>query len=191
MSAAPYHNDHSTDLATRREERRLIAYIRAGDAAAFERLVKKYSEKMVRFAASQTGSWDAAQDIVQEIFVSIWMRHATWQVNTSLAAYLYKSVVHGVAKHVRSQRSHTSLETLPIQSDTESGTELDEQEIVATAEHTIANLPQQTRTIFLLTREQHLSYSSAAQQLGVSIKTIEKHMSRALTALRKALKDWK
>lgn len=190
---------YSIDLTTRIEEQAIVARVRNSDGAALEEIFRKYAPQLISFAHSYSGSRETAKDIVQDLFLSIWARHEQWEVTTSLRAYLYRAVRNKLRDRVRDSSAERQA-TIDIPSsvidttvhDTTRGPvqELEDSELRIAIQRALSVLPERPKQVFIMSREQRLSYVEISQVLGVSVKTVETHMSRALSALRAALGEW-
>lgn len=181
-------------------ERELVERIRAGDVNAFEELFRSYYASLASFAFAHTESREVAEEIVQDLFLNIWMRHAEWEVTTRLRSYLYVATINRARSFRRNQRVHRTANHLLAReggdgSERESTERSDDavahRELLIAIRTAIAALPERTREVFLLNRDGGLSYREVAMRLGVTVKTVEFHMGRALASLRERLADWR
>lgn len=181
-------------------ERELVERIRAGDVHAFEELFRAYYSSLASFALAHTDSREVAEEIVQDLFLSIWMRRAEWEVTTHLRSYLYVATINRARSFRRSQRVHRAADHVLAReggggSERESPERSDDaaahRELLIAIRAAIASLPERTREVFLLNRDGGLSYREVAIRLGVTVKTVEFHMGRALASLRERLSDWR
>jgi RNA polymerase sigma-70 factor (family 1) len=165
--------------------------IRAGDPSAFETLFHAYYAPLCSFAYRYLGARDLAEEIVQEVFLSIWERRESWDVRTSVRSYLLTSVRNAALSYLRHERvvrrrqaevrdSHESVAASPEACALEA-------ETVVAVRQAIARLPDRCRLVFTLHREQGLTYTEVAEALGISPRTVEVQIGRALKSLRKAL----
>jgi RNA polymerase sigma-70 factor (ECF subfamily) len=180
-------------------ERELVERIRAGDAGAFEELFRAYFAPLASFAYAHSDSREVAEEIVQDLFLNIWERRAVWQVTTHLRSYLYVATLNRVRSFRRSQRVHRAAhDVLARDGHARNAHEALERSDDAIARHeaisairsAVSELPERTREVFLLNRDAGLSYREVAMRLGVTVKTVEFHMGRALASLRERLADW-
>jgi len=174
----------------------LVRRVRLGDERAFEQIFRTYYARLVSFARTGIDSQDLAEETVQEVFLHIWMRRESWVVERSLAAYMFRAVRNRISNARRSLRLETSYNA-DIARETDGGLDepgdgrLREAEIEAALAKALALLPDRARQVFLLSRRQHLTYAEIAEVIGISIKTVEMHMARALSQLRLALGEWR
>ncbi len=183
-------------LALVADDAGLVARIRQGDARALETVFRTYGPGLVVYATRCLGSPDAADDLVQDLFLALWQGRERLDVRESLAVYLYRAArnrVLNVHRHERliQRTSGVLIRELAAEAgdDPTAHTDLVEGEIAAALGRVMAALPPRSREVFLLNRERGLSYSEIAGALGLSIKTVESHMARALRGLRTHLRS--
>ena len=168
-----------------------IAGIRAGDRIAFEQLFRGWYGKLADYAVRITGSPDAAEDVVQTVFVSLWNRREALPDATTLPAYLRRAVRNRALNHLRDSRPSEQLSHL---TDAESAVppvgalDLEASELASALHAAMGDLAPRTREVFALSRVHELTYREIADALGISVKTVETLMGRALRALRAALR---
>lgn len=173
----------------------VIEQIRAGDESAFDALFTTWYGKLQAYAFSVLQNELQAEEVVQTVFCRIWEKRRQWQVHTSMKAYLYGSVYHQCmdglrrAKQVRKYQRHVLQNNNEAQGAPASGkAELKELEIKL--QYALSQLPDQCRAIFQLSRFGGLKYREIAEQLNLSVKTVEAQVSRALKHLRDQLIDF-
>jgi len=172
----------------------VLARLRDGDRDAFEIVFRHFHPGLVGLARRYSDSSDAAEDVVQEVFLSLWRRHADAPAEHGpLTAWLLRSVRNralNVIRHhrvVRSWAERTVREAELPDGPPDPGTEEGISEVERQVREAIAALPERTREIFLLSRDGGRSYRQIAEQLEISVKTVETLMGRALKTLRARL----
>jgi RNA polymerase sigma-70 factor (ECF subfamily) len=172
-------------------DQQLLDLIRTDDRGAFTELYNRYWDKTYAVALHRLEDEHEAEEVVQEVFLSIWQRRATLQLTHTVATYLavavkYKVINH-LAKQHRRQLQHDELTiTSPIIADSTADW-LHEKELRQLLEKTISQLPEKCRIVFLLSRDENKTYAEIAAELNISQKTVEAHMSKALRELRETL----
>ncbi|HZS61609.1 MAG TPA: RNA polymerase sigma-70 factor [Gemmatimonadaceae bacterium] len=165
----------------------LLARVRAGDNRAFEQLFRRYAEPLYDCAYGYVGSRDVAQDVVQQLFVTLWERRRIWQVSGTVATYLYRAVRNGSLNALRSNRRRLAFgERISDVPGIEQ--ELEAADLARAVARIVARLPERCREVFRLNRYHHLTYAEVAEVLNLSVKTVENHMARSLRELRSRLK---
>jgi RNA polymerase sigma-70 factor (ECF subfamily) len=172
-----------------------IARLRAGDPLALEQIFAAYYDMLVRFAFRWTRSMEAAEDIVQDVFVWVWERRASLTVRSSLKSYLFGATHHRlldekahdavVARHA----AHMVMDAAPVPMSVAPDAEVLANELRARTERRIDALPPRTRDVYRLSRDAELSYGEIASTLGISVNTVYVLMGRALKALKAELDD--
>lgn len=168
--------------------------LKEGDITAFEMFFKTYYQPLCNYAYSFIQDRDEAEEIVQSAFLSVWEKRDSLDIKISLKSYLYTMVRNtslNVIKHEKikqkyvgqalafNERSHEGVAQSVLSS------ELEER-----IHKAMQILPEQCRIVFKLSRFEELKYSEIAEHLGISIKTVENHMGKALKIMREQLKDY-
>lgn len=165
--------------------------IRAGDAVAFEALFRAYHAPLCAFAFRYLRARDLAEEIVQEVFLFVWERRETWDVRTSVKNYLFTAIRNAALSYLRHERVVRRREAETVElfggPSASADAEVGAAETLAAVQRAVGRLPERCRLVFTLQREQGLTYSEVAEVLGISPKTVEVQMGRALKSLRKAL----
>ena len=159
----------------------------------FELLFKRYHKVLCSHAARFVYSEAVAQDIVSEVFCKLWKSCAYKNITSSYRFYLFRSVRNEAYNYIRLEfRPMEQLEAAATQV-TSNGQLPDMitqyEEVLNHVERLVQNLPPQCRKVFLMSRFEEKKYQEIADELGISIKTVEVHISRALLSLRHGLKE--
>ncbi len=159
--------------------------LKLGDEGAFDALFRHYSSLVYRFSYSYLKSRVEAEEIVQDCFLKIWEKRQSLRDDVPLQGYLFTAAHHAILNHLRRSKHHlrfqTHLATLSPALAT-NGAEYSEMEALYLA--ALQKLPPKRRQIFILSRQQGLSYPEIAQQLNLSVKTVEAQIMQALKFLR-------
>ncbi|MGF7080745.1 RNA polymerase sigma-70 factor [Mucilaginibacter sp. UYCu711] len=173
-------------------DQELIALIAQDNMEAFTELYQRYWDKIFAVAMHRLSDIAEAEEIVQEIFLSLWSRRNSLQLTHGLNTYLSVAVKYKVINHLaRQHRRQLQITRLTDSSLVNSNTTaewLDEKELRMQLEKTIGTLPEKCRIVFLLSREENKTYAEIAAELNISQKTVEAHMTKALSTLRQSLK---
>lgn len=171
----------------------LIERIRKGDEKAFESLFRTYYHSLCLFSHKIVKDNEIAEEIVQDIFYYFWEKREALDLTTSVKSYLFKSVYNNSLKHIRHQKIVRNYEQMVILDDPsfdlqDNNAEIGE--IIHIIKLTLDNAAERTREIFELNRNEGLKYQEISDKLGISIKTVEAHMTSILKAFRENLKDY-
>lgn len=166
--------------------------IAKGDAAAFKELFDLYYKPLCVYAIKFIDSFEDAEDVVQNIFASFWIRYSTRQFSGSLRAYLFSSVRNNCLKltKVAKNRSITDLDFAQEAEDVIQFLENAENEyrLISTEieklKREIEKLPLQSQKVFKAVILDDMKYKDAAGMLGISVNTVKTQLSRALKSLR-------
>lgn len=188
------------DRGRRAHERALLARVREGDEAAFEALYRAYYRPLLRFAFPLTGSAAAAEEVVADVFVHLWERRTTLQVQHAVNTYLFTATRNralNLLRHERVERRWRERmggvdeeESIDAPAIPTPDAAIDEERIRDAVQRAIATLPEQRRLVVTLRWEQGMSYAEIAEVVGSSVVAVERQLSRALKALRVALPEW-
>ncbi len=175
-------------------EQQVFTALRQGNESAFEMLFKTYYKPLCNYAYSFLNDRDEAEEVVQAAFIGVWDKRHSIEIQTSMKSYLYRMVRNAclnVIKHVKVKKAHANYQMAggePVHEEVSQSvlsSELEEKIHSATK-----TLPEQCRIVFQLSRFEKLKYSEIAEQLDISVKTVENHMGKALKIMRAQLKDY-
>lgn len=166
----------------------LAVLLKQGDISAYTEIFERYSRIMYVYAKNLVRDKDEAEDLVQDVFTSLWDKSSNLDLTGPLSSYLYSAVryrfINLVAKkRVRSDYAQT-LQTLIDEGDYSTDSYVNEKELIALIEKEIAKLPEKMRNVFELSRNFGLSHNQIARQLNLSEKTVKNHINHALKVLR-------
>jgi RNA polymerase sigma-70 factor, ECF subfamily len=168
----------------------IVARVRGGEYEAFGILFRTYYGSLFQFARRITGSADVAEDVVQDVFVAVWERRETWEVASSVTAYLHGAVRNRALRYAR--RVATTARLAPFVESEASGNDIESAvaaaDVDAEVARAITRLPSRCRTVYTLRWHHQLTYSEIAHILGLSVKTVEAHVAHALRVLRTKLR---
>lgn len=161
------------------------------DAEAFHQLYKMFYKALVYYGWQITDSKETAEDIVQELFSSIWEKQLQFQSIASFRSYLYNAVRNAALNHLKHRDVENSyLERLAGSYEDEAGDEredeFDEEEIYQLLFQTIDRLPERCREVFLMYMDGKKN-EEIAQALSISLETVKTQKKRAMQVLRKNL----
>lgn len=179
-----------------RSESELLERLRTGDGRAFEELFRAFAEPLCDFAYSYVRGREAAEEIVQELFCRLWEQRFTVEMAHGIRPYLWTAARNGALNVLRDERLEFSArERLTREHAARQGnaSPLDEssaRDLSDAIARVIREMPTRCREVYTMVREQHLSHADVARVLGISQKTVEIHMTRAIGILRARLSPW-
>jgi len=160
----------------------LVKAIKEGDHDAFKILYYRYFNKLIRFAYCRLHSVETVRDLVQELFFKLWLARERLNPQKSIQAYLYKSLSNLIINYKKLNSSQTfsltDLDERKIKTDEEQGNTID-------IRNTIERLPEKLKTVFILSRVDGYKYSEIAEICNISVKAVEKRMTKVFVLLKK------
>ncbi|KYP15057.1 RNA polymerase sigma-70 factor [Flavihumibacter sp. CACIAM 22H1] len=160
----------------------------------FEEVFKTHFKELHSYACTLVKDDMVAEEMVQQVFFRIWEKKEQLSIHSSATAYLYRSVYHECLNYLKHQKVKTAYQVYAkTTADTGTGSAAQKIQLSELQQHlnkALNELPEQCRTIFQMSRYEELKYQEIADRLGLSIKTIENQMGKALRILREKLKDF-
>lgn len=159
----------------------------------FEQVFKEHFKNLYAYACTILHDDVMAEEMVQQVFCRLWEKNRALKVEQSITAYLYRSVYHECLNYLKHMKVRSAHQQYVMKTGSESmqpseSTSL--KELESRLEKALKTLPEQCRTIFQMSRFEELKYQEIADRLGLSIKTVENQMGKALKILRTQLADF-
>jgi len=169
----------------------LLSLLKEGDRNAFTTLYNRYWDKLYAVAFNRLADEFEAEEAVQNIFLDLWKRKETITLTHTLSTYLSAAIKYHVFTRL-AQIRREKLRTEELKIGAIEGVEttaewLSEKELKKQLEQSINELPEKCKIVFLLSREQNLTNKQIAEELNISEKTVEGHITKALNNLRGSL----
>jgi RNA polymerase sigma-70 factor (ECF subfamily) len=169
----------------------LVTLICDGDENAFAEIYNRYWKQVLYYAAQKTGDMTAAEDIVQDVFVSLWKRRAELEIKSEFKNYLIVSIKYRVLKFLNRERIKRLAEesnglTYDLLDDS-TQQYLDFEELRSALEEMICKLPEKSALIYRMNKEEGLSHREIACEMGMSEKAINSNLVRTKKTLRAGL----
>jgi RNA polymerase sigma-70 factor (family 1) len=175
-------------------EKVLISKLKAGDRSAFTYIFTAYYPDLVLFTRSFTHDLSNAEEIVQDTFVGFWEEHESIQINISLKSYLLKMVQNKCIDCYRHKKIMQIHNTYLLESPTQYTADTDNyilySELQKQIDIALGKLPEEISEAFRMNRQKGLKYHEIADISGVSVRTIEVRIGKALHMLRDCLKEY-
>jgi RNA polymerase sigma-70 factor (ECF subfamily) len=174
------------------DPRALVSRIRAGDVPAFELLYRDYWNQLFNFGFRYVQSAEEAEDVVQEVFFSIWRNRGEWHVGTSLQNYLFVAVRNAAIGRLRRNATMQRWRERAIAEDSTRSEQavdalIDSADAAAEIERALAEMPPKRRAVCALRWLDGLTYAQIAERLGINEKTVENHIGSGIKFMRERL----
>ena len=172
----------------------LVKQVQDGNKAAFEKLFHEHYSMLCRFGMKWLDDPDQVEEIVQDVFVRFWEKREVHEITGSFRSYLFSSVRNACLnriKHEKVKREHSAhvLAMAPVEITT-ADHGIRTSELKEAIDAAVNDLPERCMEVFRLSREEGKKYSEIAQELDISIKTVENQMGKALKILRSRLSEF-
>ena len=161
--------------------------LRSGSYEAFNMIYKEYSKRLYGFAMFYLKNESEVEEIVQEIFLKLWKNREDLKEECTFESYLFTMAKNAILNTIRSRKYKNAYlnykQAFPAKNILLDD-ELDFNELEKAYLLVIDSLSPRKKEVYLLSREKMLSYSEIGEQLGISVKTVENHMTSALSEIR-------
>jgi len=166
----------------------LIAGIKRNDYSSYNQLFLRYYSRLCAFVYGITQSSSASEDVVQELFIRLWINRTKLEINESVSGYLYRSSKNAALNHLRSEKSRQkSVQNMPVQELQTDDNLIEQVEFSAALYQCIEQLPERSREVFKMSRIDGLKQQEISDQLGISVKTIKNQIWKSLQYLKACL----
>lgn len=187
-------NYESSEKSRIERENQWVKQMQRNNARAFEEMYLYYVTRLSQFVFRYVHSVEIAKDVIQNVFFGVWRNRKNLKVNGKLRSYLYSAARNEALNFLRKKNDkfYKGEWDFSLMKSSRSTPEekLVYTEFEETAKKIIDQLPERRRQIFLMQREDELTYREIAEILDISIKTVETQMSRSLKFLRKNLSEF-
>lgn len=175
-------------------DEQLVASLKNGDPVAFTEIYERYWDKLLIYIMRVIRRQSDSEDLVQELFVSIWRRREDLHIDQRLSTYLYNSARYLAIRHLQKNSTYTyyldrlaeQMTAIPAD-EAALESELFSRELERHIDKLIDQLPEKMKEVFILSRKHHLSYKEIADRLSISEETVRKQIYKSLQILRNRL----
>lgn len=174
-------------------EAKIVRKLKQGDKKAFEIIFNKYKEKLYFYAFGFLHSKSETEEIVQNVFVSLWEHRSYMDDSLSIKNYLYKATVNKIYNHLK----HAAIHQKYMEYKTAFSSHIDENtqktifhnNLEETVESLVSRLPEKQQLIFRMSRFEGIANIDIAKKLKISIRSVENQVYRALKYIKENLKE--
>ena len=179
---------NKTDLSSVTEEQLLLRQLREGDIGSYETLFHRYYPTFFAFARGMLKDAGAAEDIIQNVFMKIWIHREALDETMSIKNYIYVLSKREVFNYLRAKyNTHVVLTEDMMTLEQSSSTDEPTTDYREAVQSVIDTMPPKRRSVFCLSRFKSLTNQEIADKLGISIRTVEKHIELALRTFKEQL----
>lgn len=172
-------------------EKSLMSALKNGEIKAFDKLFADYGKRLYHFAHGYLKSKEEAEGLVQEVFLRIWKNRDNLNPDLSFKAYIFKIAYHIILelieKSYRQKVYQHQLLVEAIEFTDETNERLNYQMMLEKVESLIQKLPSRQKEILLKRKKEEIPVKEIAEQLGISPKTVENHLTEAIKNLKNGL----
>ena len=173
------------------EERYIIEGLRSGRESAYRQLFEQYYQRLVVFANRYLEDLESARDVVQDLFVDLYDSRQSISIETSLKSYLYSAVKNrclNQVKHEQVKEKHRNMSRSEVNAPDPNLEEImDAVELKARVYEIVSKLPEKCRQIYIMSRVDGKRNREIADELNLSVRTVETQISKALKFLKNSL----
>lgn len=176
------------------EKNILFKQLRGNDKEAINRIFLIYSKRLYNFALAYLKTEGDSRDVVQEVFISLWNNRSNLKEDTNLEAYLFtitrNSVISIFRKKISEREYLKHLRETAIIQYSENDEQYDYDRLSEHLQYLVDQLPEHRKQIFRLSKEKGLSNKAIAEEMHISVKTVEDHITKARRFLKSQLTDY-
>jgi RNA polymerase sigma-70 factor (family 1) len=179
---------------TKLSDDELLELLRQDKLSAFKEIYSRYWKKLYAECYKRLKSKEQAEEITQEIFTNFWIKRNTLQITTTVGGYLHLAVTNQVIDQYRKElvrdKYREAFKVIHTEADTSTEDTIMLRELAYTIEAEVNQLPDKCRSVYHLSRNEHKTNKEIALYLGISEKTVENHLTKALKKLRVGLSHY-
>lgn len=176
------------DNLENRSDEALLELLKEENRQAFNVLYNRYWKKLYNTANKRIKDSEVAEEIIQDLFTSLWLNRHKLNIHTSFESYLHSSVRYMIIacfqKQMNKLRFEEGFSRVNVIADTATEDSILTNDLLSVLNRKVYALPEKCRSVFELSRKDHKTNKEIAATLGISEKTVENHMTRALKILR-------
>ena len=172
------------------DDRQKRLRLKSGDPEAFAELFREHQPSILNYVYRLSGGNSTlAEDVSQQVFMSFWTHRNEYDLDKPITPLLL-TMARNAWLNAAKREDYRKTSELKEDGASAKDSGLERRELETAIEKSLASLEEPLREVFILSRYHSLKYSQIAQMLGISVKTVEARLSRALQDLQKLLKDF-
>lgn len=173
-------------------DKQLVTRIREGDKSAFRILFERYFKVLLGTAINLLKDRDSAKDVTQEVFLKIWNKRDSLNIQGPPLAYLKRAVINQSLNQISFKKRFTGEEHIVEKPNKEPSAieKLEGQDMEDAMKKAMATLPEGARVVFVMRRLEGMRVKEIAEKLNISPKTVENQLTKALKVLKNAIQEF-
>ena len=165
-------------------------FVESPRSLSVDELYDYYYNELVLWADTILNDLGMAEDLVQDLFVSLWEKGITHRLDAKgIRAYLYTSVRNKAFRKLQGEHKMVAIPEVPEILEVWEETELSREQLMALVMQELEKLPSRSREVLECIHLQNMKYAEVAEKFGISIATVKTLLVRSLKTLRKSLSD--
>lgn len=174
---------------TFKSDKVLIIGMKYGDEECFDELFRKYYPRFHTYTNRLTHDHYLAEDIMQNVFLKLWLNRLKLDERYSVVSYLYVLTKNEILNQMRYDRNHPCIndKLLMVCRHLYAENDTDYKELYSKVLEAVERLPKRRREVFKMNRFEFMSAAEIAERLGLSVRTVEKHLELAMRNIRQTL----
>lgn len=173
------------------DEKSILKRLRAGDMAAIDAIYHSYSKKLYAFTFSLLKDHSQSEDLVQDVFVTLWIKRDQVNPDLNFENYLFTICYNSVRKFFRRKNIEHKVKDYLLKNSPESIPETANtvicNELMEMVERAVEKLPPKRKLVFKLSRQEYMQIKEIAESLSISTRTAETHLTKALGFIKREL----
>ncbi len=170
------------------EDSEILERLNRNDEKAIELLFDKFFDYLCSVVYRILHDYEAARDVVQDIFFDLWKKRDSINIQTALKPYLRRAAVNRAINHLKRKRliinEHEDSAIQVVSNDPSGQAKMEKNELERRIYEIIESLPPKCKLVFAMSRFENMTYQEIADALEISVKTVENQISKALKILR-------
>ena len=172
-------------------ENQLTSRIKSDDIDAFQKLYDLYCRQLLNFILSYLEESGEAEEILQDVFLSVWENRKNLQSGKSVKSYLFRIAVNKVYNHLKRKVVERKYQYYLTYNEITSENDIEDKiyfnELKETIDQILSQLPDKQRKIFQLNRLEGMSHAEIAKKFNISVRTVENQIYRASKFIKSKL----
>jgi RNA polymerase sigma-70 factor (family 1) len=172
----------------------LLTLLKSGEISAFDTLFNRYQKKAYRMALYRLREKEAAEEVVQELFVNLWIKRDKIIIHQTFSSYLFAALKYTILNYIRHEAVRDKyiafIEKDLSDMDDSTQEQISADDFESNLNSAIKELPEQCGKVFSMRHKEQFSVKEIAENLSISPNTVKNHLSKAQKLLRLQLKEF-